>query len=75
MISTRLFLDRFAGTCGKSGLYLEKPDAEKRSGLIFASSIKYLTTLDALALESSQFEGNFRVFIGTSSVWPSTRTM
>src|SRR4029077_11996172 len=58
---------------GATGWCSEYPAAASRSGSIFFVSSITPTQVIALAMESSQFDGNLTVWIGVESVWPSIR--
>lgn len=71
-ISTLLFLALFSGvSLGTIGLNSPYPLSEILLGFIFLFSIKYLTILNALSVESSQLDLYAELFIGTLSVFPS----
>ena len=58
------------------GLKLAKPAAETNFESTPQTSVRYLATVVARVVESSQLDGNFSLSappIGTLSVWPSMR--
>src|SRR5437762_6216039 len=74
--STRRFAPRPSGVLFEAtGRYSPYPTAERRCGGTFPFEIRYCNTYVARAVDSSQFEGNWAVWIGVLSVCPSTRRL
>src|ERR1039457_1978594 len=74
MISTRRFMPRpSAVRLVATGRYSAYLAALRRSGLNPSRTMRRRTISVALEVESSQFEGNWAVWMGALSVWPSIR--